>query len=46
MAQNESPKPSAHTQQKESQGKEKTNNSKGSRENDFKETISVSRVTT
>ena len=47
MAQNESPKPSATTQQKESQGKEKLNNIKGQKDGGslgFKETITVQKV--
>lgn len=44
MAQNESPKPSVHTQQKESQGKERASNSKSPKDNYFKEIITVQRV--
>lgn len=44
MAQNESPKPSAYTQQKESHGKEKLVNSKGNKENQIKEVITVQKV--
>ncbi len=46
MAQNESPKPSAHTQQKESQGKEKLTELKEQKDGSlyFKETITVRKV--
>lgn len=46
MAQNESPKPSATTQQKESQGREKLTNNKGRKDGGlhFKEIITVQKV--
>ena len=44
MAQNESPKPSAHTQQKESQGKERLKNVKGEKDNEIKEMITIIKV--
>lgn len=44
MAQNESPKPSAHTQQKESQGKERLVNGKGEKDNEIKEVITTQKV--
>lgn len=44
MAQNESPKPSAHTQQKESQGKEKLVNGKGQKDNEIKEVITIAKI--
>lgn len=44
MAQNESPKPSAYTRQKESQGKEKLINGKGQKDNEIKERITITKV--
>ena len=44
MAQNESPKPSAHSQQQESQGKEKSTNLKGNKENRLVEKVTITKV--
>ena len=44
MAQNESPKPSAHTQQKESQGKEKSTNLKGNKAIELVERVTITKV--